>query len=116
MKLSYRLELNICVISIEGNLTSAHVQEFVDYSGNLLKEHPIDGIIINLEKSGFIDSSGIGMLVKLYKLLQEKKQSLVLCNLNPKFQQILQGVGLMMVLKICKTEDDAITEVIRTQF
>ena len=65
-------------------------------------------IILNLDRVGYIDSSGLGMLVAMYHAAKSHGASLALCHLGSHFQGVLQMTKLLTVFDTYKTEADAV--------
>ena len=108
LSISHRLKKNVCLIYIEGNITREVSQQLADYCQPFLLDEHLPGIVINLEKSPYMDSHGVSTLVSLFKQLQKRNASLILCHLNQKFLQVLTNIGLSDIFKICKTEKEAL--------
>lgn len=57
-------------------------------------------IIINGEKLEYIDSTGLGVLMGIYKKLQEKNLSIKITNLKPNIYKLFDITGLNKVFNI----------------
>ena len=109
MEFSHRVDKNICVVSVEGNIALDGVNEAKDYLKPLLDDAAIKGILINFEKVNFIDSSGIGLIVSLFKTLQQKEAKFGLSNLSKKNEEIFTITRLNKILDIYGSEKDGIS-------
>jgi anti-sigma B factor antagonist len=65
-------------------------------------------IILNVDKVGYIDSAGLGMLVAMYRDAKSHGASLALCHLGSHFEGVLQITKLLTVFDTYKTEADAV--------
>jgi anti-anti-sigma factor len=65
-------------------------------------------LILDLAGVDFIDSSGLGLLVRLAMRLQKGGSELKLCSVSPRIQAILKTTKLNTVLKSYDSEADAI--------
>ena len=65
-------------------------------------------IILNVDRVGYIDSAGLGMLVAMYHAAKSHGASLALCHLGSHFQGVLQMTKLLTVFDTYKTEADAV--------
>lgn len=65
-------------------------------------------IIINLSKIEFMDSSGLGCLISLLKLVSSQQGSVVLCEIQEPVKRILALTRLNQVFTIYPSEEDAI--------
>ena len=111
MQLSHRTENNICILSIEGNIALDGVSDVKSYIKPFLDDQAVQGVVINFEKVNFIDSSGIGLIVSVFKNLQQRGAKLTLCQLSHKNQEIFNMTRLDKILKICESEEDAIADI-----
>jgi anti-sigma B factor antagonist len=65
----------------------------------LIEEKALD-IIINGEDLEYIDSTGLGVLMSIYKSVQEKKLKLTINNLRPNIYKLFDITGLNKVFNI----------------
>jgi anti-anti-sigma factor len=108
MVFSHRNDKNICVVSIEGNIALDGVNEAKDYLRPLLENPEIKGLLINFSQVNFIDSSGIGLIVSLFKTLQQKEAKFGLSNLSKKNEEIFSITRLNKILDIFPGEKEAL--------
>ncbi len=57
-------------------------------------------IIINGEKLDYIDSTGLGVIMSIYKKLQEKNLKIKILNLKPNIYKLFDITGLNKVFNI----------------
>ncbi|MDD5091305.1 MAG: STAS domain-containing protein [Candidatus Wallbacteria bacterium] len=65
-------------------------------------------IIINCQGLSYINSSGIGLLVRILKDVRGSGRSLCLCNLQPSINDVFRVTNLNQVFRIFPTEEEAI--------
>ncbi|MBF0350665.1 MAG: STAS domain-containing protein [SAR324 cluster bacterium] len=111
MQLNHRVEKNICILSVEGNIALDGVSDVKSYLKPFLDDDSIKGIVINFEGVNFIDSSGIGLIVSVFKNLQQRGAKLTLCKLSQKNQEIFNMTRLDKILSIHETEAQAISNI-----
>ena len=109
MEFSHRVANNICVVSITGNIALDGVNEAKDYLKPLLEEPDLKGLLINFDQVNFIDSSGIGLIVSLFKTLQQREAKFGLSDLSKKNEEIFNITRLNKILDIYPTEGEGIT-------
>jgi anti-anti-sigma factor len=63
-------------------------------------------ILLNVEKSDYIDSSAVGWLISSQKTVRAAGGGLVLVNVNPGVKQILDLLKVGRVVPIVGTEDE----------
>lgn len=73
----------------------------------------IDGgakkLLVNMEGLDFIDSSGIGILIKAAKLIRSNRGDISLFNVPERIDMIFKPVELRKFIKMFDTEKEAIT-------
>ena len=67
-------------------------------------------LIINLEAVEYMDSSGIGTLVEIYRRVKAFSGKLLLCGLNDRVYSIFEITKLDKFFKICSSEAEALAE------
>ena len=105
---SHRIENKVCLISIEGNIALDGVNEAKSYMKPHLDNPDINGLVINFDKVNFIDSSGIGLIVSIFKTMQQKEGKFALTNLSKKNEEIFSITRLNKILDIYPSEQEAI--------
>lgn len=109
MIFSHRVDNGICIIAIEGNIALDGVNEAKEFLKPHVESDEIKGIVINFEKVNFIDSSGIGLIVSVFKTMQERSGTFAITNLSKKNEEIFTITRLNKILSIYPTEEEAIS-------
>jgi anti-sigma B factor antagonist len=65
-------------------------------------------VVLQLEKISFIDSAGLGALVRLFGVLRANGGDLKLCQLSPFLLQVLEVTNLRRIFPIYASETEAI--------
>ncbi|MCA1990497.1 MAG: sugar transferase [Coleofasciculus sp. S288] len=87
------------VLPISPYLTGIEAVNFQEDCQQFLKDHALPTqIICDFSQTKFIDSSGIGALVKNYKMAREKGVELILRGVRPQVMLALEMAGLSKVL------------------
>ena len=108
MKVTHRVENNICIFDIEGNIVVEKVGKFKTYLNPFVNNQTCKGIVINFANVGVIDSSGIGVLVSIYKSLKKRQAKLVLYQLKPHNQEALELNQLESIIPMYPTKQEAL--------
>ena len=96
------------VVTLQGELdhhTSEDVRKRIDqqyYSNNLLN------MVLDLRGLNFMDSSGIGLIMGRYKNCKEQRGNISIVSTNPYIERILKMAGLLKLMKVYQTIDEAI--------
>lgn len=90
---------NFVVIVVDGILVSTTFAILEYDLEKALNDYTKD-VILNLENVSFVDSSGINLLIKYKRKLQEKERKLMIHNLNKDVARIFELLGLFKFFKI----------------
>jgi anti-sigma B factor antagonist len=99
---------DVVLIDLIGNLTvGANEQAFKELIGELVsRKHT--RVVVNLTDVEFMDSSGIGALVKSYTTLTQAGGKLKLLQPNKMIRHTLKITGLLGIFQIFEDEASAI--------
>lgn len=95
MEIDLKKVENATVINISGSLdiyTSLDFKNFIEE--NVKGDSPDLHVIVNLEKLNYIDSSGIGMLIKQLNFVHELKGKFSIANMKPAIEKVFKVAGL----------------------
>lgn len=98
----------VTVVDVEGQLIVGNRQE--------LKQTVLDEIekgetkfVIDFDRTGYIDSSGLGVLVSLSKKVREHGGELRLANLNEDLRTLFELTKLDTLFKIADSREEALS-------
>ena len=111
MIFSHRIENGTCVVSVEGNIALDGVNEAKAYLKPHMENPEVKAIVVNFEKVNFIDSSGIGLIVSIFKSIQQKEGRFAITNLSAKNEEIFTITRLNKILDIFATEAEALSSI-----
>jgi len=96
------------IVQIRGDIDYSRSSELrVEIMG--LLRSPAPRLVIDLAGVGYMDSSGVAVLVEALQVQRKRNQKLVLCNLQPKVKGIFEIARLHTVFTITATAADAAT-------
>src|SRR6266496_2400813 len=97
----------VVVVGVDGQLIVGNRQE--------LKQKVLDSLegggrkfVVDFTKTGYIDSSGLGVLVSLSKKIREQGGDLRLCGLNEDLQTLFELTKLDTLFAIARTPEEAL--------
>ena len=97
----------VLVVGVDGQLIVGNRQE--------LKQKVLDALegggrkfVVDFAKTGYIDSSGLGVLVSLSKKIREQGGELRLANLNDDLQTLFELTKLDTLFQISDTRERAL--------
>ena len=108
MEISHRLENNLSVLALDGELTAGAVETFQKYIEPFLNDASLKGVVINLSHLNSISSSGVSTLVSACKDLRQRDAGFAVCELSPRHQSLFYTMGLDKVFGVYETEAEAL--------
>ncbi len=93
MEISNRKSGETNIVSLSGSLdiyTSIDLKNF--FEQNIDRNN--NNVVINLEKLNYIDSSGIGMLIKQLNYVQELNGKFFIANMKAAIEKVFKVAGL----------------------
>ncbi|PYO63836.1 MAG: anti-anti-sigma factor [Gemmatimonadetes bacterium] len=97
----------VVVVGVDGQLIVGNRQE--------LKQRVLDAVdggsrkfVVDFTRTGYIDSSGLGVLVSLSKKIREQGGELRLAGLNEDLQTLFELTKLDTLFSITKTPEEAL--------
>lgn len=98
---------DITVIDVEGQLIVGNRHELKEKVLERL-ENGERKFLIDFAQTGYIDSSGLGVLVSLSKKIREQGGELRLASLNEDLRTLFELTKLDTLFQISKSRDDAL--------
>ncbi|MBF0287696.1 MAG: STAS domain-containing protein [SAR324 cluster bacterium] len=108
MNLSYRIEDNICIISIAGDCIYKRTFELVVYASKLLDDFSPRALILNLSDTESMDSTGLGSISSAFKTAQKKQMGFAICHMNSLVLEMFEAISLDKIIPNYATEAEAI--------
>ncbi|MCP4749320.1 MAG: STAS domain-containing protein [Proteobacteria bacterium] len=108
MKIEDRKLDDFVVLSVDGNIVLEDTVKLKEAVERHIEDSDLMGIIINCDDVKFIDSSGLGLLVSIYKTLIKRDKKFALTSLNNKTMEIFVLTKLDKILTIAETDQDAL--------
>lgn len=110
MSLTIELEKkeDVLCVRLDGELdhhTATQLRQEVDAA---LEKNELTHILLNLERLTFMDSSGLGVVLGRYKLIQTLGGEMVVCGIHPQIKRLFEMSGLFKIISYAKTEEDAL--------
>ncbi len=97
----------VVIVSVDGQLIVANRNELKDRILEAL-EAKEGRFVLDFSGTGYIDSSGLGVLVSVSKKIREAGGNLRLAGLNEDLRMLFELTKLDTLFKICDTTDEAI--------
>ena len=98
MATEYQVENRTLYVRLDGELDH-HLAERVRHKCDvILKSYPIRDIEFDFKNTGFMDSSGVGMILGLYKQLKPLGGTVSVVNVNDVVKRIVHMAGLHKII------------------
>lgn len=107
LKIAVRDRKDIKIVDLEGDFT-LFADEAVNASIKPLINEGNMKMLLNFSKVGYINSSGIAIIIGLVTLLSNKGGSIKAFGLIPHFQKVFNMVGLTQYMDLFENEEEAV--------
>ncbi len=108
MQIHEREAGNVTILDIHGKLTLGEGDELLRDKINSLVHQNRKLILLNLAEVPYIDSAGLGEIVRTYTTVSRQGGSLKLLNLTKRIQDLLAITKLLTVFETFESENDAV--------
>ncbi|MBP1622836.1 MAG: anti sigma b factor antagonist RsbV [Acidobacteria bacterium] len=108
MKLSIRKIKDIVVIDVEGKIVLGEGDVEIKQTVNSLLQKGSKNVVMNLAKVSYLDSAGLGEIMRCFTALRRDGGDLKLVSLNQRIIDLLSITKLLNVFDIYDSESAAI--------
>jgi len=108
MKINERTVGDVTVLDLEGKLLIGEGDELLREKINSLVEGGTTKILLNLGEVPYMDSAGLGEVVRCYTTVSRKNGKLKLVNLTKRLQDLLSITKLLTVFDTYEDEGEAV--------
>lgn len=96
------------IIKVHGELDHHYAAKIRQLIDQRIIELGIKNLIVDVSEITFMDSSGIGVILGRYNIVDSKGGSIYLTGINNKIDKIISMSGLLSLVHIAKTLPDAL--------
>lgn len=107
----YKLCGETLIVNLPEELDHHVAQVLRQQTDYLFVSKRIRNVIFNYEKTSFMDSSGIGLIMGRYREVRYLKGNIYLVNINPKMKRVIEISGLYKVAKKTENVDSALEQI-----
>jgi len=93
------------IVRINGKVTFEYCPILQNRLDSILEEKDVWQVVIDFKKVPFIDSSGVGEVLRLFKRMRDTKGEIVLMNPNKKLLDLFSMYRFDRFMKICDELD-----------
>jgi anti-sigma B factor antagonist len=103
-----RVDDGVAVVTVTGDVDVATCAALRDSLLQVIADENFRGLVVNLAGVSFIDSTGIGVLVGVWRRTKATDGDLALASPSRQAQSVLDATGLTKVLSIYRSEEEAV--------
>ena len=108
MQIEERSAGDVTVLDLKGKMTLGEGDELLKDKINSLLQQGRRKVVLNLEGVPYIDSAGLGEIVRTYTTIRKQDGSLKLLNLTKRITDLLSITKLLTVFETYDSEADAV--------
>ncbi len=107
LNIQMAIRKNRLFIRLKGELDQATCENLKFRVTELIDKYYIKHIILNFEKLGFMDSSGIGFIIGRYSQIKKRQGKIIICSMNDIIERIFNLSGLKRICLVASSEEEA---------
>jgi anti-sigma B factor antagonist len=108
MQIVERTVGDVMILDLKGKMTLGKGDELLKDKINSIVHQGKKKILLNLEDVPYIDSAGLGQVVRTYTTVSRQGGSLKLLNLTKRIQDLLAITKLLTVFETYESEAEAV--------
>jgi anti-sigma B factor antagonist len=108
MQITERAVADVMILDLKGKITLGEGDELLKDKVNSLVNQGQRKIVLNLAAVPYLDSAGLGEVVRAYTTLSRQGGSLKLLNLTKRITDLLSITKLLTVFDTFDSEDEAV--------
>ena len=109
MKIEERALENVVILDLKGKLTIGEGDELLKGTIQKLMDQGHNNLLLNLEDVPYVDSAGLGEIVRTYTTVSRQGGSLKLVNLTKRITDLLAITKLLTVFDTFESEAEAVS-------
>ena len=109
MQIDQRSVGDVIVLDLKGKITLGEGDELLKDKVNSLVNQGHKKIVLNLAEVPYIDSAGLGEIVRTYTTVSRQGGSLKLLNLTKRIEDLLSITKLLTVFETYDSESEAVS-------
>ena len=108
MQIDERIVDGVTILNLKGKMTLGEGDELLKDKINSLVQQDRKQIVLNLEGVPYIDSAGLGEIVRTYTTVSRQGGKLKLLNLTKRITDLLSITKLLTVFETYESEAEAL--------
>jgi len=108
MKIEERVVGGVTILDLKGKMLIGEGDEMLREKINGLVEGGKSKVLLNLSEVPYVDSAGLGEIVRCYTTVSRKDGKLKLLNLTKRIHDLLSITKLLTVFETYESEEEAV--------
>ena len=108
LQIDQRVVNGVTILDLKGKITLGEGDELLKKEIDTLIQKDQKKLLLNLEGVPYIDSAGLGEIVRTYTTVSRQGGKLKLLNLTKRIQDLLAITKLLTVFETYESEPDAV--------
>jgi anti-sigma B factor antagonist len=108
MRIEERAVNGVTILDLHGKMLIGEGDELLREKINQLVENGTEKIVLNLAEVPYVDSAGLGEIVRCYTTVSRKNGKLKLLNLTKRIHDLLSITKLLTVFETYETESEVV--------
>ena len=108
MEINSKVIDGVRIVYVSGNIILEETNKARAYLKQIIENPTLKGLIINCKKVEYIDSSGLGLIVSIYKTLKKRNKQFALSAMSNKAMEIFVLTRLNEILIIADSDESAL--------
>lgn len=104
----FSVKENVLIVRLAGELDHHTAENLRNEWKDMLYNHPVKHVILNLEGISFMDSSGLGVILGRYKEVLQLDGEMVVCSVSPSINRLFEMAGLFKIIRLAENESFAL--------
>ena len=109
MRVNFELRKNVLIIKLRCDLDHHNtelIRDLLDYN---VEKKEVQHVLFDMEDVGFMDSSGIGLILGRYKKIKSRKGRVGFINVSNDITKMLKLSGIFLLAKLYDSEKEAMS-------
>ncbi|PUU93799.1 MAG: anti-sigma-factor antagonist [Halanaerobium sp.] len=105
------VEKNTAVLKFDGEVIFDNSNQLKEEAKERLKgKTEVDKLIIDLSKVPYLDSSGVGVLLSLFKFMRSREGSLAIAEPNAKIRRVFDVTKMTEIIPVYMSLEEAVNQ------
>jgi stage II sporulation protein AA (anti-sigma F factor antagonist) len=107
MSISLNTKKNTLIVHIGGEFDLVSANEYRERIDHQMLENNSRNLLLNMEKTTFIDSSGLGVIMGRFRKIKANNGQMIIYGAKPGIKKIFEVSGILSLMPVCNTEEAA---------